>query len=174
MHEHDNPRDFVAFSRRHTGCLWDQPSSKNGVLMEIRRQAWHEEPIINSSHHPRRWEEPSSSSILQSEVTSKENIIKNSIYLDSKLLPYFSYVNTLYMCSSRLKHSQYSPQRVVASFGDQIQYYNEWGFCYISRAVSYLASTGVVGHEVQRNITTGMSPYEEWSKEWPWPDEGEW
>jgi hypothetical protein len=52
----------------------DKLSSKNGVMTEIERQPWPEEPIIKSSHRPRRWEEPSSSSNAHSDITSEEHL----------------------------------------------------------------------------------------------------
>jgi hypothetical protein len=54
--------------------LGDKLSSKNGVMTEYRRQAWPEELIIKSSHRPRRWKEPSSSSNPQSDITSEEHL----------------------------------------------------------------------------------------------------
>ena len=43
-------------------------------MTESRRQAWPEAPIIKSSHRPRRWKEPSSSSNPQSDITSEEHL----------------------------------------------------------------------------------------------------
>jgi hypothetical protein len=45
---------------------------------------------------------------------------------------------------------------------------------YISHTLSLLAITKAVGYEVQRYITTGAVPDEEWSEERPWTDEEEW
>jgi len=50
MHEHDNQGEFVAVSTEHFRCSMDKLSTNNGVMTEIRRQAWPEDPIINSSH----------------------------------------------------------------------------------------------------------------------------
>jgi hypothetical protein len=52
----------------------DQLSRNNCVMMETRRKDWVERPIIKSSHRPRRWKEPSSSSIPLSDITSKEHL----------------------------------------------------------------------------------------------------
>ena len=61
--------------RRSTSVVpKDKLSSNNGVMMESRRQAWPEAPIIKSSRRPRRWKEPSSSSNPQSDITSEEHL----------------------------------------------------------------------------------------------------
>jgi len=78
------------------------------------------------------------------------------------------------MCSSRLTHFQYAHQRVVATFGNLIQYYNERGLINISWALSYSAIIEGLEYEVHRFITTSALPYEEWSEEWLWTDEEEW
>jgi len=52
----------------------DTRSSNNGVMMRDRRQAWPDAPIIQSSHHPRWWEQPSSSSNPQPDITSEEHL----------------------------------------------------------------------------------------------------
>jgi hypothetical protein len=75
------------------------------------------------------------------------------------------------MCSSKLKHSQYAHQRVVATFGDLIQYYKDRGIIHISRTLAYSAIIEGVCNKVHWFINTGALSYEEWSKEQPWPDE---
>ena len=78
------------------------------------------------------------------------------------------------MCSWRPTHSQYAHQKVVATFGNLITYYNERGLTHISRTLLYPAIIKGVGYEVHRYITTGALCYEEWSEERPWTDEAEW
>jgi hypothetical protein len=78
------------------------------------------------------------------------------------------------MSSWRPTHSQYAHQRVIATFGDLIIYYNERGLTHISHAVSYSAIIEGVGYEVHRYITTSALPYKELSEERPWTDEEEW
>jgi len=80
----------------------------------------------------------------------------------------------LYMSLWRPTHGQYARQRVVATFGDLIQYYNMQGLTQISRALSYSAIIEAIGYQVHRYITTGALPYEEWSEERLWTDEAEW
>jgi len=63
----------------------DKLASKNGIMTEIQRQAWPEEPIIKSSHRPRQWKEPSSCSNPQSDITSEEHL-KISLRILSTLL----------------------------------------------------------------------------------------
>ena len=79
-----------------------------------------------------------------------------------------------FMCSWRLTHSQYAHQRVIATFGDLIQYYNQQGLTHSSRALSYSAIIEGVGYEVHRYITTHVLPYEDWSEERPWINQEEW
>jgi len=43
-------------------------------MTEIRSPTWTEEPIIKSSHCPRRWKQPSSSHNPQSDITSEEHL----------------------------------------------------------------------------------------------------
>jgi hypothetical protein len=71
-------------------------------------------------------------------------------------------------------HSQYADQRIVASFGEFMQYYNERGFTHISSTISNLAIVEGVGYEVHRYITTCELPYKEWSEKRPWTDREEW
>jgi hypothetical protein len=52
----------------------DKLSSNYGVMTANWRQAWPEEPIIKSSHRPRRWKEPSSSSNPHSDIISEEHL----------------------------------------------------------------------------------------------------
>jgi hypothetical protein len=63
---------------------------------------------------------------------------------------------------------------VVASFGDLIQYYNEWSLTHISQVLSYSAIIEGVGYKVHRYITTGALPYEKLSEERPWTNKAEW
>jgi len=84
------------------------------------------------------------------------------------------YVNTLCMNLWNPTHSQYIHQRVVATFRDLIPYYKEQGFTHISCILLYLAVIEGVRYEVQKYITTGALPYDEWSEERPCTDEAEW
>jgi len=65
------------------------------------------------------------------------------------------------MCLWKPTPSQYVDQRVIATFGDLIQYYDEQGLTHISRAHSYLAIIEGNGYKVHRYITTSALPYEE-------------
>jgi hypothetical protein len=77
------------------------------------------------------------------------------------------------MCFWRPTHFQYAHQRVVATFGDLIVYYNYPGLTHISRILSYLAILTGVGYEVHRDITPSPLPNVEWSEEPPSTDEAE-
>jgi hypothetical protein len=71
------------------------------------------------------------------------------------------------MCSWKPTHSQNTHQRVFATCGDLIQYYDEWGLTHISLALSDSPIIEGVAYEVHRYITTSVLPYEEWSEERP-------
>jgi len=55
-------------------ALGDKLSSNNGVMMDVRRWAWPQAPIIKSSHCPQRWKKPSSSSNPLSDITIQEHV----------------------------------------------------------------------------------------------------
>jgi hypothetical protein len=90
------------------------------------------------------------------------------------LIPYFTFVNTLYMCGRGLTQSQYAHQHLVGTIGEAIFYCNDWGLTHISPYLLFLVIISDIGYEVHRYITTGLLPYEEWLEERPWTDEEEW
>lgn len=154
---------------------WDKLWSKSGVMTENRRHAWPEDPNINSSHHPRRWEEPRSTTNPPSDTTIEEhpNILLRILSTYSQVLPSITFVHMLYMSSWKPIHSQFAHQSVIATVRDLILYHHEQGFTHISRVPLYSAIIAGVGYEVHWYITTGALPYVEWSEEWPWPGKAE-
>jgi hypothetical protein len=83
-------------------------------------------------------------------------------------------MNTLYMCSWKQTASQYAHQELVATIGDTIIFCNKRGLTHISPHLLFLAIINDIGYDIQRYITTGQLPYEEWSEELPSTDEEEW
>ena len=102
----------------------DMCSINNGFMTESWRQVWPEDQTIKTSHCPRQWKEQSTSSNPQSDMTSEEHLkillrIRSSIH---ELLLYVLSVNMHCMSSWWRPHSQCAHRRVVATFGDLIQY----------------------------------------------------
>ena len=132
--------------------------------------------IIKSSHRPRRWKEPSSSSNPQSDITSEEHlqILLGILSIPLQLRLYSRFITTPCMCSWKPTASQYAHQRLIGTIGDTILYCKEQSLTHISPHLLFFAIINNIRYNVHRYVTTGQLHYEEWSEERLWTDEEEW
>jgi len=78
------------------------------------------------------------------------------------------------MCLLKLTHSQYAHKAVVETISEQIWYFGVWYSTHICCALSLYVMILGIEYDVQRYITPGMLPFEEYSQEPLWTDEENW
>jgi len=78
------------------------------------------------------------------------------------------------MCLKKLPASQYAQQQVVRTFGELIFDFNEQGTTHISRALLYSVGIKGIGFDVNRCITGGILPFEQFGEERHWTYGKEW
>jgi len=78
-----------------------------------------------------------------------------------------------YMPGQRLTQSQYTHQKNIKHFGDLIVQLDNQALTHISRVVGLFIIRIGIGDPLNRYISTGLLPYEEYSEDWFFPSKAE-
>jgi len=160
--------EFVALAISHFGWSWRYAMKKTMC------HAGNSKPFLTRESYYRRthivpdddWNQ--SLAAIPSHTLPAKSTLKWDwdFYLKQtvKILLYFTFIKISHMCYNKLTQSQYAHQKVVETFGDLRMFYNQWGSTHTSRIVSYPTVMEGIEYNIGRYITTGLVPFEGFSK----------